>query len=256
MNVQPLGEGAAVVEVPAQLVEPPAVALLGVAGDAVDRGQRLLLGALISEGQPHYRLELQLRRCRLGPKPRQQRLPAGRGDLVDRASAAAVVGRLAPDAGQPLGDQPLWHEVQQPVSTLCAILAGEAYIHGWDIAGALRRPWRLDPEDMRTIFLGLLPVLPHYVDPRRAAHCTAIFDVRLRGDPAARAILAFDHGRLAIQPPDGQRVDCRISADPAAHLLVTYGRCGPLLPALRGRITAAGRKPWLGLWLPRLFRKP
>jgi hypothetical protein len=142
------------------------------------------------------------------------------------------------------------------VSTLCAILAGEAYIHGWDIARALRRPWRLDPEDMRTIFLGLLPVLPHYVDQRRAAGRTATFDVRLRGDPAARAIFASDRGRLTIQPPDGQRVDCRISADPAAHLLVTYGRSGLLGPALRGKITASGRKPWLGLRLPRLFRQP
>jgi hypothetical protein len=150
-----------------------------------------------------------------------------------------------------------WHaDLKLPVSTLCAILAGEAYIHGWDIARALRRPWRLDPEDMRAIFLGLLPVLPYYVDPRRAAGRTATFDVRLRGDPAAGAVFAFDRGRLAIQPPGGQRVDCRISADPAAHLLVTYGRSGPLGPALRGKITAGGRKPWLGLRLPRLFRQP
>jgi hypothetical protein len=76
------------------------------------------------------------------------------------------------------------------------------------------------------------------------------------GDPAARAVFAFDRGRLAIQPPDGQRVDCRISADPAAHLLVTYGRSGPLGPALRGKITAGGRKPWLGLRPPWLFRQP
>jgi hypothetical protein len=150
-----------------------------------------------------------------------------------------------------------WHaDLRLPVSALCAILAGEAYIHGRDIARALRRPWRLDPRDARTIFLGLLPVLPHYVDPRRAARCTATFDIRLRGDPAAHATFAFHHGRLTIGPPDGQPVDCRISADPAAQLLVTYGRSGPLRPALRGRITAGGRKPWLGLRLPRLFRKP
>jgi acetyl esterase/lipase len=42
---------------------------------------------------------------------------------------------------------------------------------------------------------------------------------------------------------------------PAAFLLVTYGRSGPLVPALRGRITASGRKPRLGLRLPRLFRR-
>jgi hypothetical protein len=170
---------------------------------------------------------------------------------------AAYTGFLE-EAGRHPAEEPVgWHAgLKLPVSTLCAILAGEAYIHGWDIARALRRPWRLDPQDARTIFLGLLPALPHYVDPQRAARCTATFDVRLRGDPAAHAILAFDHGRLAIRPPAGQRIDCRISADPATHLLVTYGRTGPLLPTLRGKITAGGPRPWLGLRLPRLFRKP
>jgi hypothetical protein len=76
-DVQPLGERAAVVQVLAQLVEPLAVALLGVAGDAVDGVQRLLLGALVGEGQPHHRLELQLRRGGLGPEPCRQRPPAG-----------------------------------------------------------------------------------------------------------------------------------------------------------------------------------
>jgi hypothetical protein len=150
-----------------------------------------------------------------------------------------------------------WHGgIQLPVATLCAILAGEAYIHGWDISRALRTPWRLDPGDMRTIFTGLLPVLPYYVDPRRAAGCTATFDVRLRGSPPARAALAFVNGQLTVQPRPAQLADCRISADPATYLLVTYGRSGALVPALTGKITATGRRPWLGLTLPRLFRKP
>ena len=85
---------------------------------------------------------------------------------------------------------------------MCATLAGEAYIHGWDVARALGRPWRLLPQDKHTIFLGLLPVLP-YVDPQRAAGLTATFDVRLRG-----------------------------------------------------KISTSGRRPWLGLRLPGLFRRP
>jgi len=150
-----------------------------------------------------------------------------------------------------------WHAgLRLPAATVCAILAGEAYIHGWDIARALRRPWRLDPHDMRTIFTGLLPVLPYYVDPRRAAGQTATFDVRLRGDPPTGAVLAFTHGQLTVQAPAGQYVHCRISADPGTYLLITYGRSGPLIPALTGKITASGRRPWLGLKLPQMFRKP
>ena len=169
----------------------------------------------------------------------------------------AYAGFLAEARRHPGEELVYWHaDLKLPVATLAAVLAGEAYVHGWDVARALGRPWPLDPGDMRTIFLGLLPVLPHYVEPRRAAGVTATFDVRLRGDPGARAAFAFDRGHLTIQPPDGQRVDCRVSADPAAYVLVTYARSGPLAQALRGRITATGRKPWLAPKLPRLFRNP
>jgi uncharacterized protein (TIGR03083 family) len=150
-----------------------------------------------------------------------------------------------------------WHGgLSMPVSTLCALLAGEAYIHGWDVARALDRPWRMDPDDMRTLFRGLLPVLPHYVDPDIPPSFTATFDVRLRGDADAGAAFVFDHGALQVRPSGDQRADCRISADPAAFILITYGRSGVIAPALRGRIVATGRKPWLGLGLPRRFRRP
>jgi uncharacterized protein (TIGR03083 family) len=73
----------------------------------------------------------------------------------------AYAGFLAEARRHPAEEAVGWHAgLKLPVATLCAILAGEAYIHGWDIARALRRPWPLDPHDMRTIFLGLLPVLP------------------------------------------------------------------------------------------------
>jgi uncharacterized protein (TIGR03083 family) len=150
-----------------------------------------------------------------------------------------------------------WHAgLPMPVSTLCVLVAGEAYIHGWDIARALGRPWRMEPDDMRTIFRGLLPVLPHYVDPGISPSFTATFDVRLRGGAGAQAAFVFDHGELDVRPSGAQRADCRVSADPAAFILIMYGRSGPLAPALRGRVVATGRKPWLGLSLPRRFRRP
>jgi uncharacterized protein (TIGR03083 family) len=150
-----------------------------------------------------------------------------------------------------------WHAgLPMPVSTLCALVAGEAYIHGWDVARALDRPWRMDPDDMRTIFRGLLPVLPHYVAADISPSFTATFDVRLRGGADASAAFVFDHGVLDVRPSGAQRADCRISADPAAFILITYGRCGALAPALRGRVVPTGRKPWLGLSLQRRFRRP
>ena len=77
-----------------------------------------------------------------------------------------------------------------------------------------------------------------------------------RGDPVARATYAFAGGRLSVPASPPERVDCRISSDPAAFLLITYGRTGLLRPVLSGRILVAGRRPWLGLSLPRPFRRP
>src|SRR5262245_7704752 len=109
-----------------------------------------------------------------------------------------------------------WHgAVELPASTVSAVLAGEAYVHGRDIARALGRSWTLDADDMRTIFVGLLPLLPHYVDADGAADLTAAFDVRLRADPNARARFEFDGGRLSVRQGDAGRVDCRVSSDPA-----------------------------------------
>jgi hypothetical protein len=38
-----------------------------------------------------------------------------------------------------------------------------------------------------------------------------------------------------------------VSADLASYQLVAYGRFGPIRPALTGKLTVHGRKPWLGL---------
>jgi len=174
------------------------------------------------------------------------------------ARVADAYGEFLAEARRHPGDDLVgWHGgLQLPSSALCAVLAGEAYVHGWDIARALGRSWPLDPGDMRTTFLGLLPVLPHYVDPEGADGLTATFDIRLRGDPDARATLAFTDGRLSVPESSPDRVDCRISSDPAAFVLITYGRTGLLRPVLAGRILATGRRPWLGLTLPRRFRRP
>jgi putative sterol carrier protein len=114
----------------------------------------------------------------------------------------------------------------------------------------------LDADDMRTIFVGLLPLLPHYVDPEGAAGFTASFDIRLRGDPNARGRFEFDAGRLTVRQGDAGKVDCRVSADPATFVLILYGRSNLLRPVLTGRVFASGRKPWLGLTLPGRFRRP
>jgi uncharacterized protein (TIGR03083 family) len=177
--------------------------------------------------------------------------------LAGRAEAA-VAGLLATADGHQGDPDVPWHAgLRLPLSTLLAAACGEYLVHGYDIARAARVPWPVPAGWARTVFLGVLPVLPHYLLAGRAHGRPARYDIRLRGERGARAIFTIAGGELAIEAPRaGQPADCYLSADPWPFLLVLYGRSGPLKPGLTGRIVAWGRRPWLALTLPTLFRNP
>jgi len=177
--------------------------------------------------------------------------------LADRVDTA--VADLLAAAEHHQGDPDLpWHAgLRLPLSALLAVACGEYLVHGHDIARAVRARWPVPADWARTVFLGVLPVVPHYLLPERAQGRSARFDIRMRGGGGARAVFAVADGALVIESPaPGRHADCHLSADPWAFLLVLYGRSGPLTPALTGRILAWGRRPWLALTLPSLFRKP
>ena len=144
--------------------------------------------------------------------------------------------------------------IDLPVASLVAIQIGEFLVHGHDLAAAAERRLRIAPERARLALHGLLPLVPLYVDRRAARGFFAAFDIRVRG--GVRFDLVFDDGEARIEEPTARRIDCRISADPVAYLLVSYGRMAPTTPALTGKIVAWGRKPWLGFKLPTLLRRP
>lgn len=150
-----------------------------------------------------------------------------------------------------------WHGgILLPVSSVAALALGEALIHGYDVAQASGRPWLIPPADARLIFSGALPVPPYFVNGADAAGVHVSFDVRLRGKDGPRVRFAFDDGTLHVSTGPAGPVDCHVSADPTAFLLVLYGRQGPLRPALSGKIHAWGRKPWLAFRMPSLFQRP
>jgi hypothetical protein len=130
-------------------------------------------------------------------------------------------------------------------------LLGEFVVHGHDIARTAKRPWPINPAHVPLVLLGLHQVLPGWVDPSRSAGHTATYEMRLRG--FGRYLYRFDNGRLTVDPPQPTRVDVRVSAAPVTALLMNYGRIGPWFPALTGRVTAWGRRPWLAPSLTRRF---
>jgi uncharacterized protein (TIGR03083 family) len=177
--------------------------------------------------------------------------------LADRIEAA-VAGLLAAAERHPGDPDVPWHAgLHLPLSSLLAVACGEYLIHGRDIARTAAIRWPVPADWARTVFLGLLPVVPHYLRAEHAQERPARYDIRLRGEHGARAVFIIEGGALTVGAPEaGRRADCYLSADPWAFLLVLYGRTGPLTPALAGQILAWGRRPWLAFTLPARFRKP
>ena len=124
------------------------------------------------------------------------------------------------------------------------VILGEYLIHGRDIARAARVPWSISRTDALKVIDGVVSAVPEYVNPDTARDIRVSYELRFRG--GSRYRLDFDHGRVGIGGA-GEKVDCKISADPVAFLLVGYQRTGQWDQILRGRIMAYGRKPWLGM---------
>jgi hypothetical protein len=142
--------------------------------------------------------------------------------------------------------------VVAPMSTLLAVELGEVLVHGYDIAHASGLHWPIAADHAALTVGGLLPILPHVIDPIKAEGFNARFAFRIRG--GIEAILVFNNGVLQIDAAGAEPVDCRLSVDPATYLLVSFYRINPTLPTLQGKIVAWGRKPWLAFRVASLFK--
>ena len=161
---------------------------------------------------------------------------------------------LDASAGRPGEELVAWHEGRPlALSAMTAIALGELLVHGWDIARSLGKPWPIDPADARLVVGGMTWVLPRFVSERTLRGAQAAYEIRVRGGD--RFVCRFGGGALAIEPPGGP-VDCHISADPVAFLLVGYGRIDQWRPIAQGKLLAWGRKPWLSIRFKGLLRNP
>jgi len=162
---------------------------------------------------------------------------------------------FADHARQRSGSDPFtWFDLPISWAEAGCIYLGELAIHALDLARVMRRSYKIDRDAAIQISYGLLSIIPSYVDKQAAHGFTGKFQLRLRG--AVPVNLAFDDGKLTASLANGERADCKISADPEAFLLVGYGRISQWGPILRGKIIASGRKPWLGLKFSRLLLNP
>jgi uncharacterized protein (TIGR03083 family) len=141
------------------------------------------------------------------------------------------------------------------VEVMTCVYLGELLVHGFDLARTLGRPWRIGRVEANLVAAGALAILPQFVDLAAARGGSVAYELRLRGGP--RVVLRISDGTLGVEPgTPGVAVDCRISADPAAFLLVAYGRVGQWRPIVRGQLLAWGRRPWAALRLTSYVRNP
>ena len=147
-----------------------------------------------------------------------------------------------------------WHGgIGMRAATLSGILLGEILVHGYDVARATGRPWEIERQDAILTLKAIAELLPYYLtEEGKRARASFRLDVR-GGTPLT---LRFGGGRLETGENDDGPVDCKISVDPAAFLLVGYGRTGLWPAVLRGQMLAYGRKPWLAFRFQGYLRTP
>lgn len=131
--------------------------------------------------------------------------------------------------------------IHVPLSSLLAIELGELLVHGYDIAHAAGLPWHIDAGEAVLTDEGYIPLLPFALDRDKARDLKLRLELRIRG--GSRHVIVIDQGALRVEPPSARRVDCHLSVEPVAYLLVIWNRIGPWRPMLQGKLLPWGRRP-------------
>lgn len=182
------------------------------------------------------------------------------GEIADRidVTVAAFLADMEA-AGEDSSCSWLLQGSEMPLSTLTCHMLNELTVHGLDVARADGVAWPIDPSHAALILQGFVFPALHtlgrdVVVRDRAGSKQARFEVRLRGD--GRVWLVFDRGELSVEGSARGRVDCHLSVDPSAFLLVAWARESQWPAIAKGRLLAWGRKPWLGIELRSWLRNP
>ncbi len=180
--------------------------------------------------------------------------------LADRIEAEAEkyfgeCSRAEPDAQRPW----LVEGMRLPLSITTYNLLNETLVHGYDLARAAGRKWPIEPSHAamtlgQFTFRIFQAAPPRTFTNAKSAHVRATYDIRIRG--ADSFYFVFNEGDFTVEEPSSRTVDCHISADPVAMLLVVFARQSQWSAIAAGKLMAWGRKPWLGLQLRGFLRNP
>jgi uncharacterized protein (TIGR03083 family) len=149
----------------------------------------------------------------------------------------------------------LWHcETLIPIPNLVAIATAEHLVHGYDIAVAVQRPWRITSEEAALALFGYGAGYGLCLNPATTAGHSAGYGIEFR--TGERFTIRFVDGEYQVETPDSGPVDCTISADPVAFLLVGAGRMTQWQAMALGLMEVGGDRPDLALAFNDLFLFP
>ena len=140
------------------------------------------------------------------------------------------------------------------LARLMCVALGEELLHGYDMARAVGRPWRIDPAHALLVLYGYGPTYPLCLNPQTTAGLNAAYDIQLRG--AEGFTVRFTNGEYGVEPQGSAPVDCTIEADPVAFLLVGSGRLSQWAAIALGLLSAGGPRPEVALAFNGLFVFP
>lgn len=171
--------------------------------------------------------------------------------------AAALRAALADEADFGREVATPWYGLSRTrtAGTIASLAVTESLVHGHDLARAVRADTKMSQRSAAaaapTVMSAMLPLL---LDSARAKGVSAAYEVRLRGGRGF--VVRIADGKAECFEPGEHYVDCVISLDPRAALLLGFGRRPLTRVALTGGAMTTGRKPWLGLKFTRMFDTP
>jgi uncharacterized protein (TIGR03083 family) len=149
----------------------------------------------------------------------------------------------------------LWHcQIRITVPHLIAIALAEHVIHGYDMAVAVERPWPITMTQAGLALFGYGAAYGLCLNPATTTGHTAGYGIEFR--TGERFTIRFVDGRYQVEPPDSGPVDCTITADPIAFLLVGAGRLSQWEAIALGAMEVGGQRPDLALAFTNLFLFP
>jgi hypothetical protein len=177
------------------------------------------------------------------PERRPEQLAGLLEDAVDLLIDAPLDGDLIPfHSGIPL----------EP-GVIMGLLVADMMAFGWDIARTLGLHWSMEIATARVAASATIRMLP-FVLAESAARTTASFRVHIRGGDAITGRIA--DGKMTVSRTDLEPVDCHISADPVAFVLVAHRRLSRAGRVARGQLLSWGENKAFGASLQTLFTRP